>query len=119
MKALRNGWDYVLSLWENLRKLPFNTLYLRFHTCQMRKFILVSFYRDIVRLKETDVPADFLKMVRRISSFLTHQILSGMFAHPRYQSQQLQEVIPIFRQGPALGGVPAAGMPDETSSLLL
>lgn len=113
MKALRNGWDYVLSLWENLRRLPFNTLYLRFHTCQMRKFTLVSFYRDIVRLKETDVPNDFLKMVRRISSFLTHQILSGTIAHSQYHSRQFREVIPIFRQGPTLGGVPAARMPDD------
>lgn len=111
IKTLRNGWDYVLSLWENLRRLPFNTLYLRFHICQMRKFILVSFFRDTVRLKGADASNDFLKMVQRISSFLTRQILSGTFAHSR--SQQLQEATPIFRQGRALGGVPAARMPDD------
>lgn len=77
----------------------------------MRKFILVSFYRDTVRLKGTDASNDFLKMVQRISSFLTRQILSGTFAHSR--SQQLQEATPIFRQGWALGGVPAARMPDD------
>lgn len=81
---------------KNLRKLPYSFLYLRLHICQMRKLILISLYRDIVRLKEIDVHTGAPKIVWRIYSFLSCQILSPTFVRSRHRSQQLHEaIIPI------------------------